>query len=67
MNLTHLRVAELDEQAVDRIRSLEKDINAHIMALEPQVNLRDLDEEGMRKLRELEDALGVVLIAYDPV
>lgn len=67
MNLTHLRVADLDEQAVDRIRSLEKDINAHIMALEPQVNLRDLDEEGMRKLRELEDALGVVLIAYDPV
>lgn len=67
MNLTHLRVAELDQQAVDRLRSLEKDINAHIMALEPQVSLRELDEDEMRKLRELEEALGVVLIAYDPV
>lgn len=67
MNLTHLRVADLGQEDVDRIRSLEKDINAHIMALEPQVKLRELDEEGMKKLRELEDALGVVLIAYDPV
>lgn len=67
MNLTHLKVADLDQQAVDRIRSLERDIDAHIMALEPQVNLRKLDEDDMKKLRELEEALGVVLIAYDPI
>lgn len=67
MNFTHLRVADLDQQAIDRLRSLEEDINAHIMALEPQVSLRELDEDDMTKLRELEEALGVVLIAYDPV
>lgn len=67
MNLTHLRVADLNQEAIDRIRSLEKDLNAHIMALEPQVNLRELNEDDMKKLREVEEALGVVLIAYDPV
>lgn len=67
MALTHLKVADLDQQAVDRIQSLEEDLNAHILALEPQVQLRDLDEEAMGKLRALEEALGVVLIAYDPL
>lgn len=67
MALTHLRVADLDQRAVERIRSLEDELGAHILALEPQVTLRDLDEEAMGKLRALEEALGVVLVAYDPV
>lgn len=64
---THLRVANLDEAAVERIQSLEQELNAHILALEPQVTLRNLDEEAMGKLRALEESLGVVLVAYDPV
>lgn len=67
MAVTHLKVANLDRQAIDRIQTLEEDLDAHILALEPQVQLRNLDEEAMSKLRALENALGVVLIAYDPV
>lgn len=67
MALTHLRVADLDRQAIDRIQSLEEELDAHILALEPKVMLRDLDEEAMGKLRALEEALGIVLIAYDPL
>lgn len=67
MAATHLKVADLDRQAIDRIQRLEEDLEAHILALEPQVQLRELDEEAMGKLRALEETLGVVLIAYDPL
>lgn len=67
MALTHLRVADLDQDAIERIQSLEMALDAHILALEPQVTLRDLDQEDMERLRTLEEALGVVLIAYEPV
>ncbi|HZD11073.1 MAG TPA: hypothetical protein VE553_07000 [Candidatus Binatia bacterium] len=67
MNMKHLKIADLDDEAVDSIRDLEDALGAHILALEPQVTLRELDEDEMRKLRRLEDELGVILIAYNPV
>jgi len=65
MELTHLKLASIDEIALERIRNLEQELNAHILALEPQVTLRELDEQDMEKLHRLENELGVVLIAYD--
>ena len=67
MTINHLRVADLSQEAIDSIQSLEEELDAHILALEPQVTLRDLNASGMEKLRALEEALGVVLIAYEPI
>lgn len=67
MELTHLKIADLDEASVERIRALEGEINAHVLALEPKVTLRELNEAEMEKLRALEDELGVVLLAYEQI
>lgn len=54
----------LDEAAVTKIRALEKEIGACVLALEPRYPVKQLCEEELAKVRKLEDELGVVLLAY---
>jgi hypothetical protein len=56
----------LDESSVAKIRSLEKDLGACILALEPRNAVKQLREEDLEKVRKLEKDLHVVLLAYRP-
>ena len=60
-----MKIADLDEAGLARVRALEKDIGACVLALEPKVKLRDLSEDQLERLRAAEQELGLVLLAYD--
>ena len=60
-----LQIAGLDESAVAKIRTLEEEYGAVIMAFEPGKQPAPLTEEQLGKLRDLEQELGVTLLAFD--
>jgi hypothetical protein len=64
MTKRRLKVANLDEAEIKRIKQMEESMGALIVALEPHYPLAELSEEQVGKLQEIEDELGVVLIAY---
>ncbi|ABA88739.1 hypothetical protein Pcar_1493 [Syntrophotalea carbinolica DSM 2380] len=56
----------LDESSITRIRHLEKELGACILALEPHNTVKQLCEEDLEKVQKLEKELHVVLLAYRP-
>jgi hypothetical protein len=56
----------LDESSVAKIRNLEKELGACILALEPRNAVKQLREEDLEKVQKLEKDLHVVLLAYRP-
>jgi hypothetical protein len=61
-----MKVANLNEADLKKLRRMEDAFGTLIVALEPQRPLAQLSEEQVQKLQELESELGVVLIAYQP-
>ena len=59
-----MKIADLDEASIDRIRQMEEAMGTLIVALEPHVPLAELTEEQVRKLQDLEKEMGVVLLAF---
>jgi hypothetical protein len=59
-----MKIANLDEEGIARIRQMEESMDTLIVALEPHYPLAELSEEQVNKLQDLEKVLGVVLIAY---
>jgi len=64
MQKPRLRVARLDEAALEKLRVIEAAFGSTIIALEPQYPLAELSAEQVSRLRALEQELGVVLLAY---
>ncbi len=64
MSKQRMKIANLDEASLDRIRQMEESMGTLIVALEPHIPLAELSEEQVDKLRSLEQELDVVLIAY---
>ena len=64
MSEPRMRIANLDQERLEKLKELEAEIGAVILALEPQYMPADLTEEQIAKLRAMEDDLGVVLLAY---
>ena len=64
MTKRRMKIADLDETSIERIRQMEESMGSLIVALEPHVPLAELTEEQVRKLQDLEKELEVVLIAY---
>ena len=64
MTKRRMKIADLDETSIERIRQMEESMGTLIVALEPHVPLAELTEEQVRKLQDLEKELEVVLIAY---
>lgn len=58
--------SDLDESSITRIRHLEKELGACILALEPRNAVKQLREEDLKKVQKLEKELHVVLLAYRP-
>ena len=64
MSKQRMKIANLDEASLDRIRQMEESMGTLIVALEPHIPLAELTEEQVEMLNTLEQELGVVLIAY---
>ena len=62
-----LKIAKLEEGDVAKIKSLEKELGVHIMALEPGVKFRMLSSEQLKKVQALEEELGVIMLVYEAV
>ena len=63
--ITHLKIAELSDDSVSKIKALEEETGFHIMAFEPEVELAMPTADQLAKIRELEEELNVTLLAYD--
>jgi len=64
MTTRRMKIANLDEAGVKRIRQMEESFGTLIVALEPHIPLAELSDEQVQKLQAVEQDLGVVLIAY---
>ena len=59
-----MTVAKLSEKELDRIQTMEEELGALVVALEPQYKMASLEEDQLEQLRELEESMGVILLAY---
>ena len=59
-----MKIANLDDESIERIRQMEESTDSLIVALEPHYPLAELKDEQVNMLQNLENELGVVLIAY---
>ena len=64
MTTRRMKIANLDEAGVKKIRQMEESFGTLIVALEPHIPLAELSDEQVQKLQAVEQDLGVVLIAY---
>jgi hypothetical protein len=49
----------------DELQTLEKELDADIVAVEPVCKWADLTQEQLAKLQSAEKDMGVLLLAYD--
>lgn len=54
----------IDASSIAKIRNLENELGACILALEPRYPVKQLSEEDLKKVQQLEEELHVVLLAY---
>jgi|SRR5271165_4582620 len=59
-----LERAHLDETTANKIRSLEHELQCHVVALEAKVQYAELSHEQFARLQHVEKDLGVSLVAY---
>jgi len=67
MSKTRWKYANLDEADLEKVKALEEELGACVLALTPNFSFAKLDEAQIQKLKELEKELGVVLVAYREV
>ncbi len=60
-----LKIAQLNENEVMKIRSLEESLGAHIMAWQTGLQMADLTDKQVQTVKDVEEELGVILLAYD--
>ena len=61
----NLKIAELSQEKISKIRALEENTGFHIMAFEPGIKLARPTADQLAQIRELEAELNVTLLAYD--
>ena len=64
MAAKRMKIANLDEADLKKVRQMEESMGTLIIALEPQIPLAKLSDAQVEVLNALEEELGVVLIAY---
>lgn len=61
-----VRPATLDENSLERLRNLERELGSVIVAYQTASPFAALSEDQLQRLKALEQELGVVLVAFDP-
>ena len=64
MNAPRISVAQLDDKALSKIQTLEKELGTYIVALEPQTPYARLTDAQVQQVKALEQELGIILLAY---
>jgi len=64
MSKLRWKYAELDENDLEKIKTLESELGSCVLALAPNFKFANLDDQQIEKLKELEKELGVTLVAY---
>ena len=64
MAAKRMKIANLDEADLKKVKQMEESMGTLIIALEPQIPLAKLSDAQVEVLNALEEELGVVLIAY---
>lgn len=64
MSALRMKIANLDEASLQKVRDLEEQMESMILVLEPHRPLADLTPEQVERLHSLEKELGVLLLAY---
>lgn len=65
MPLPGVRFATLNEEQLQTLQALEKELGVYLLALVPEtLRLASLTPEQVARVQEVEEKLGVMLIAY---
>jgi len=65
MAAQHLKVAQLDEARLTKLRALEQELGACVVAVQKDARFADLSERQLKRLQAGEKDLNVVLLAYE--
>lgn len=57
------KFANLDEQAVKRVKAIEEELGMVVLVMEPHYPAAQLTDDQVQRLQQLEDELGVLLLA----
>jgi len=64
MNSRRLEIAQLDRERLARVKELESELGAIVVAYQPTYKPAELDQSQLARLRALEAELGIVLVAF---
>lgn len=64
METTGMKVADLDDEKLAKLRELEGELGVCLVALEEAFSLARLSPDQVERLQDAERELGVVLLAY---
>lgn len=62
-----VKIAQLDERSLSKVKALEQEIGKLIVALEPRVRVAALAGAQLERMQKLEKELGIILVAYEPL
>lgn len=65
MGRSRIKLANLDDRSVEKLRALEADIGKLVIAYEREHRFADLTPEQIEKVQALEEELGILLLAYE--
>ena len=61
----HVRFAELDDKALDKLLSLEDELGSCLVAVRPDWRPARLSHEQVKRLQQAEKEMGLVLVACE--
>ena len=64
MAAPRMQIAQLDEARLSKLQTLEKEMDACVVAVEKETQFADLSEAQLKKLQAAEKDMDVVLLAY---
>ena len=64
MTTPHMKVAQLDEERLAKLRDVENELGIYLVAFELEKPVTDVSDEQARRLHRLEEELQVTLVAH---
>lgn len=67
MSTAYVKYPNLDSQGMARLKALEQELGAVVVAVEPEVQVAELTPDKLRRLQQAEEEMGMILLAYRQV
>ncbi len=65
MTTAYVQYPQLDHDRMQKLQTLERELDTVIVAVEPQAKVADLEASKLHRLQQAEKELGVILLAYN--